>query len=169
MNEHRIKMKEDYSPEESAVFGEGSPQKPHVLIAEDDDEFRRLLTSSFEEAGFAVSDCPDGTLLFTRTAGSVLDRMKPKVDLIVSDVRMPGYTGIEFLARLNDFQWRIPVILITAFGDSETHEKALEMGAFAIMDKPFEIDGLLHMARQVFAGTSFHRYFEKDLDKERKH
>jgi len=159
----RMLLKTGFSPEEGARFGQASPRRPHVLIAEDDDEFRRLLASSFEEAGFAVSDCPDGSRLFTKTAGSVLDRTKPKVDLIVSDIRMPGYTGIEFLTRLNDFQWRIPIILITAFGDSETHARALEMGAFAILDKPFEIDGLVRLARQALGGSYFNRHSEEEF------
>jgi CheY-like chemotaxis protein len=153
VNDHRIKSNTSYSPEAATVSGQDSPHMPHVMIAEDDEEFRRLLVSSFEASGFAVSHCTDGTQLFTRTAGSILDMTKTKVDLIISDVRMPGYTGIEFLARLNDLQWRIPIILITAFGDSETHARALAMGAFAIMDKPFEIENLVRQARQALEAT----------------
>ncbi|MBU0753859.1 MAG: response regulator [Planctomycetes bacterium] len=149
MNDSRMKKKTDSSRDETAIFRQVSSRKPHVLIAEDDAEFRSLLTSSFEEDGFVVNECPDGTQLFTKTAGSILDRTKPKFDLIVSDVRMPGYTGIEFLSRLNIFQWRIPIILITAFGDDDIHAKALELGASAIMDKPFEIESLIWLARQA--------------------
>lgn len=153
-------------PEGNERFAPAPAKKPHVLIAEDDDEFRRLLASAFAEAGFAVSECPDGSRLFTTTVGSILDGTKPKIDLIVSDVRMPGYTGMEFLSRLHDFRWNIPVILITAFGDGETHAKALRMGAFTVVDKPFEIGLLVQIARLALGGAVFGKYFEKSIKEE---
>jgi DNA-binding NtrC family response regulator len=159
MTEHRLELEPGGRPEPAGRFAPVSQRKPHVLIAEDDSEFRCLLAGAFTEAGFAVSECSDGSRLFITTADSILDRTKPKVDLIVSDVRMPGYTGIEFLSRLHEFRWNIPIILITAFGDPDTHAKALRMGVFAVLDKPFDIERLVRTARHALAGIAFGRYF----------
>jgi CheY-like chemotaxis protein len=63
-------------------------------------------------------------------------------DVIVSDVRMPGQTGLEVLASLRRADATIPVILITAFGDPELHAEARRLGVAAIFDKPFDIDDL---------------------------
>jgi CheY-like chemotaxis protein len=62
--------------------------------------------------------------------------------VIVSDIRLPGYSGFDLLEALHDAQCDTPVILMTAFGDQETHDKARRLGAVAIFDKPFDADDL---------------------------
>ena len=63
-------------------------------------------------------------------------------DAIVSDVRMPGHSGLEMLAALRRAGWTTPVVLITAFGDRWVHDQARQLGAAAVLDKPFDIDAL---------------------------
>jgi len=62
-------------------------------------------------------------------------------DLIVSDVRMPGWSGLDLLRFLRHRRSAIPVVLITAFGDRDTHERAARLGA-AVLDKPFALADL---------------------------
>ena len=64
-------------------------------------------------------------------------------DLIISDIRMPGITGMTILDGVQLFEGFPPMILITAFGDEETHAEAKRLGVAAIFDKPFDLDELL--------------------------
>ena len=73
-------------------------------------------------------------------------------DVVVSDVRMPGWTGINVLATLARQSRRPPAILITAFGDDNLHEQAERAGAVAVLDMPFELDELQVLIDRVVAG-----------------
>ena len=73
----------------------------------------------------------------------------PAFDLVLSDVRMPGWPGIEGLARIGQNPAMPPFILFTAFGDEDTHERASEIGAITLLDKPFDIDYLRELVAQV--------------------
>jgi len=93
-------------------------RQPLVLLAEDDAEFRRLLVSVLEEAGYEVVEAEDGlALLATIEDTLTVRRERPDAFLVVADVRMPGLTGLDVLAILRCANWATPVILITAFGD----------------------------------------------------
>jgi CheY-like chemotaxis protein len=70
-------------------------------------------------------------------------------DLVISDVRMPGLTGIEILEGMYKHKGFPPVVLITAFGDEETHEQAHRLGAVAMFDKPFDIDELIAKVQEI--------------------
>jgi response regulator RpfG family c-di-GMP phosphodiesterase len=70
-------------------------------------------------------------------------------DLIVSDIRMPGVTGLEVLEGIHEAEWFVPMILITAFGNEEVHRQAEELGAAGMFDKPFDINDLITRIRQV--------------------
>jgi len=122
----------------------GKKKKARILLADDDYEMRALLTLSLLRAGYKVVECPDGWSLLEHLEGYILlGSEDEKVDLIISDIRMPGITGIEILRGLPQGRGYPPVILITAFGDKKTHRQAEQFGATAIFDKPFEIDDLL--------------------------
>ena len=69
--------------------------------------------------------------------------------MIISDIRMPGLTGIEILEGLHTLESFPPMILITAFSDEETHAKAHRLEAAAIFDKPFDIEDLLAKVREI--------------------
>jgi len=125
-----------------------------VLLAEDDGEMRALLARALRGDGYDVVECPDGFRLLEQL-GSLL--LSPEVlgadptpfDLIVSDIRMPGVTGLSVLEGLQLFEGLPPMILITAFGDAQTHAAAQRLGAVAVFDKPFDVDDLLAQVRQT--------------------
>jgi CheY-like chemotaxis protein len=62
--------------------------------------------------------------------------------LIVSDVRMPGMSGLRVVEAIRRWGLRMPIILITAFGSEETLNEAFQLGATAVLSKPFDIDDL---------------------------
>jgi CheY-like chemotaxis protein len=124
-----------------------------VLIAEDHDEFRRLLVESFRAEGYQVAECRNGMELIGLLHCLEEPARPNDFDLIISDIRMPGVTGLSVLAGLRELKDGTPVILITAFGDESTHAEAERLGVGAIIDKPFEIRDLLSKAQAILAAS----------------
>lgn len=118
---------------------------PHILVAEDDDEMRALLAQTLRANGYEVGEYSDGLRLVARLASA----QAGEFDAIVSDIRMPGASGLAILEGLKKCQDAPPVILITAFGDRETHELARRLGAAGMFDKPFDVDELLAALRRI--------------------
>jgi CheY-like chemotaxis protein len=135
-------MKQDITNQ--AAAGTAASGRPRVLLAEDDDEMRRLIAETLRRDGYHVMEAPTGRDLMAVVAG-LQDREGPGrvADVIISDIRMPGMDGLELLKELRMRKLTMPIILITAFGDEETHRRAEELGATAIFDKPFDLDDLL--------------------------
>ncbi len=117
----------------------------HIVIAEDDREMRALLALSLRKAGYRVTECCDGVGLLTCMEPYLFPNVigDRDVSLIITDIRMPGLTGMEVLEGAPENEGFPPIILITAFGDEETHTRARDLGAASIFDKPFDIDDLL--------------------------
>jgi CheY-like chemotaxis protein len=112
-----------------------------VLLVEDDDEMRRLLRSVLQADGYEVVEATtgtDGVIIIYDSWGGARGGGQP-LDLIVSDIRMPGWTGLELLDMVRRTHLGVPVMLITAFGAPETHEEAKRLGARAVLDKPFDL------------------------------
>jgi DNA-binding response OmpR family regulator len=115
---------------------------PRVLVAEDDSEMRRLVVETLRKDGYDVTAVPDGGRLLTTLAhGFVDDGGSGLADLVVTDIRMPGRSGMQVLEQLRASHWQMPVILMTAFGDPATRELARALGA-VLFDKPFDLDDL---------------------------
>jgi two-component system, response regulator, stage 0 sporulation protein F len=136
----------------------GNTGRYRVLLTEDDYEMRALLAMALRKSGYKVVECADGIGMLTHLAASLLpdEFAREPVDLIISDIRMPGVTGMEVLEgkpKNGDFP---PMILITAFGDAETHARANQFGAAAIFDKPFDVDVLLEKVKDVLSGVHPH-------------
>jgi len=124
-------------------------RKPRILVAEDDVEMRRLLVGQLRQAGFETIECADGFQLLDQLGNPVVAREPDDYDLIVSDIRMPGVTGLEVLEGIHEADWFVPMILITAFGNEEVHRQARELGAAGMLDKPFEIEDLIKRIREI--------------------
>ena len=123
---------------------------PHVLLAEDDKEMRSLLAVALRRAGYGVTECSNGIELLEHLGSFILpDEDYEVIDLVISDIRMPGVTGLEILEGLSRHGSFPPFILITAFGDVETHARAKYWGALATFDKPFDVDDLVAKVRKA--------------------
>ena len=118
-------------------------RSPRVLIAEDDDEFRRLLVRTLRGEGYEVLETTSGVDLLDAFADAVLkdDDLDSVCDLIVTDIRMPGFSGLSILDGLRSLGCATPAIIVPAFGDETTRAAAQSVGAL-LMDKPFELDEL---------------------------
>jgi two-component system OmpR family response regulator len=125
-----------------------------ILIADNDDSTRMVLTCSLERSGYTVEPVTDGQLLWPRLeAGGV--------ELLILDLRMPGMNGWEVLRRLRDRYRResepipeLPVIVISAQSDPETKSFAVRLGAAAFVAKPIDLKDLAHTVRKVLRQTA---------------
>lgn len=121
----------------------------HILLAEDDLEMRRMLAWSLHQEGYEVTECDDGYCLMKQLCFWGPLRKTQNYDLVISDIRMPGVTGLQVLESAREFEDFPPMILITAFGDDSTRTQAERFGAVAMFDKPFEILDLLAEIAQI--------------------
>jgi DNA-binding response OmpR family regulator len=137
--------------------GEPQPEKvfrPRILIADDDVEMRTLLAFTLKSEGYEVVECANGTEILEQLNTVGVPNPSQCFDLVITDLRMPGISGLELLERLRHRRDVPPVILITAFGDEQTHIQARQLGAAASVDKPFEITGFLELVRALIASPS---------------
>jgi two-component system phosphate regulon response regulator OmpR len=118
-----------------------SPDKPHILVVDDDTRLRELLKTFLSRNGFRVSTAKDAAE--ARQHLEALD-----FDLIVLDVMMPGQTGLDFAAELrktND----VPILMLTAMGEPKDRIAGLEKGVDDYLGKPFEARELLLRIQSV--------------------
>lgn len=117
----------------------GQAYRPRVLLAEDDEDFRRLLTTTLEEDGYSVAAVGSGVALLSALQ-AVFQGAEPPA-LVISDERMPGVRGMAALQQARDWGWSMPLVLITAFGDDDLVAQARKAG-IVVMRKPFPLDEL---------------------------
>jgi DNA-binding response OmpR family regulator len=114
-----------------------------VVVAEDDGEMRRLVAEALRKDGHEVIEVPDGARLLVWVLAEIA-RASPAlrdIHLVVTDVRMPGCSGVDVVKEIRDAGWDVPVVLMTAFGDDETRARAASLGA-RLFDKPFDVRAL---------------------------
>ncbi|MBB5516220.1 DNA-binding NtrC family response regulator [Rubricella aquisinus] len=107
-----------------------------ALVIDDDKEMRASLGVLLERSGWTVS--------VAASAQAALDRMEAfDPDVVLSDVRMPGMTGLDLLTALKGHDVAPPLVLISAHGDIPTAVKAMQDGAYSFLEKPFDPRRLL--------------------------
>jgi DNA-binding NtrC family response regulator len=115
-----------------------------ILVVEDDEAMRDLLREALEDDGYAVEAVGGGR------AG--IDRVRRGgIDLVISDVKMPDLDGLDMLREIKAVTPSPHVITITAFGSIDTAIRAVKLGAFDYITKPFEIDQLILSVEKALA------------------
>jgi DNA-binding NtrC family response regulator len=114
-----------------------------VLVVDDDAAMRQMLVSLFRERGFGVGEAP--------TAMAALEKLRESdYGVVLSDVKMPGKTGIEMVGDLRRLRPETPVILMTAFGSIDSAVEAMRAGACDYITKPFEPEAVLLTLERAF-------------------
>ena len=109
-----------------------STEKKNIFVVDDDKSIRWILDKALKKAGFEVT-CFEN-------ADSILKNIrKREPSVIISDVRMPGKSGIEMLENVKREYPKIPIIIMTAFSDLDTTVNSLQKGAYDYITKPFDI------------------------------
>ena len=121
-----------------------------ILIIDDDDQLRKSFERLLMEEGYSVESAPSGE--------KGLDRVTEKApDLVILDIRLPGMNGLETFHAIHKIEPKLPVIIMTAFGTTETAIEATKMGAFDYILKPFEIPDMLVVIGQALEAGRFMR------------
>jgi DNA-binding response OmpR family regulator len=114
-----------------------------VLIADDDADIRAELAEGLVDAGFQVVEAADGNELLELVVRGVADvSANPFYDAIITDVMMPGFSGLDVLTAMRARVARVPVLVITAFEDARTSRLAQSLGATTVIHKPFALETL---------------------------
>jgi CheY-like chemotaxis protein len=109
-----------------------------VLVVDDEPDVEALFRQQFRRDLRAQRFVMD----FANSAAEALSRIASTIEqsliLILSDINMPGMTGLEMLPKVKEMRPEVPVIMITAYGDPDTKRKALESGATGLLTKPID-------------------------------
>ena len=109
-----------------------------VLVVDDEPDVEALFRQQFRRdlraQRFAMDFASSATDALTRIAAPI----EQSLILILSDINMPGMTGLEMLPKVKEIRPDVPVIMITAYGDPETRRKALAGGATGLLTKPID-------------------------------
>jgi len=128
---------------------ESSASSARIIVAEDDFEMRRLVADCLRKEGYEVHEVADGAELLLRIEDSFFLRSAPApVDLVVTDIRMPVYTGLELVKAMREAGLTMPAIIMTAFGTTETREQAEALNA-VLLDKPFKLEELRTLVQRL--------------------
>src|SRR5438552_2260895 len=114
-----------------------------ILVADDDASIRSLLKQLLTDEGYSITEAATGTEVVAQVGES-------SPDLVIMDVRMPELDGIEALPKVKTASPKTSVLIMTAFGSSNAAIKAMELGAFDYITKPFELDKISHTVKRAF-------------------
>ncbi len=106
-----------------------------ILLVEDKAELRAMLRKALERAGYTVEEAPDGNSAIEKVRGR-------RYLLVLSDLKLPGSSGLDVLRESRKVEATLPVILMTAYGSVEEAVTAMKEGAFDFIQKPVDLDHL---------------------------
>ena len=106
-----------------------------LLLVEDKSELRAMLRKALERAGYAVDEAPDG-------AAAIQKVRARRYLMVLTDLKMPGASGLDVLREAKQADSTIPVLLLTAYGSVEEAVSAMKEGAFDFLQKPVDLDHL---------------------------
>jgi DNA-binding NtrC family response regulator len=115
----------------------------NVLVVDDEDEFRDVITKSLEKRGLHVVGAENGL-----KALEILE--KSRTDVVLLDIKMPGIDGIETLRRIRSLKPLVEVILLTGHASVDSGIEGMKLGAFDYLMKPIELDPLLEKLSDAY-------------------
>ena len=116
----------------------------YILVVDDEPDvetlFRQQFRRDLKSGRFIMDFAFSGAAALARVA----DIKDPSLILILSDINMPGMSGLEMLPKVRAERPDVPVIMITAYGDADTRKKAIDQGAVGLLTKPIDFALLRH-------------------------
>jgi len=113
-----------------------------LLLVEDKTELRAMLRKALERAGYAVDEAPDG-------AAAIQKIRARRYLLVITDLKMPGASGLDVLRESKHVDAAIPVLLLTAYGSVEEAVAAMKEGAFDFLQKPVDLEHLKLLVKRA--------------------
>ena len=124
-----------------------------ILVVDDEPDvevlFRQQFRHDLRAGRFTMDFAQSGAMALQR----ITDAADVSIILILSDINMPGMSGLELLPKAKAMRPDVPIIMITAYGDAETKRKALENGAEALLTKPIDF-GMLRSEIDMRVGAA---------------
>jgi two-component system response regulator AtoC len=135
--------------------------KQRVLVVDDEPKMSRVLEIMLQKMGYDVAVAADGreALMLVETA---------PVDLVITDLRMPGMDGLQLLTALREHGLDVPVIIMTAYGTVESAVQAMKQGAFDYIVRPFDVDTVELIVARALSVRRVQRenlFLREELDK----
>lgn len=118
---------------------------PRILVVDDSELARRLVTDVLAREGHAVTDAPDGAQALERLACEAFD-------LVITDFMMPGMLGDELVRRIHQGWPELPVVVISSYTDSDLFRAVRALPVARILNKPFADADILGAVRELLAG-----------------
>jgi len=115
-----------------------------ILVVDDQFGIRILLNEIFQKAGYQTFQAANGA-----QALALVKKEEP--ELVILDMKIPGMDGLEILKRIKKDYENIKVIIMTAYGELDMIQEAMEVGAVTYFSKPFDIDELMETVRTQLA------------------
>ena len=116
--------------------------KQVILIVDDEEGLRKGLSTLLEDEGYGV--------LAADNAERALEIMEAEhIDLVLTDMRMPGMDGIELLKRIRERHGNMGVIILTGYSQIETYIEAMNFGAIEYVSKPFKVNELKFIVKRI--------------------
>ena len=109
-----------------------------VLVVDDEPDVEALFRQQFRRDLRAQRFIMEFAISAAGALTRIADPIEQTLILILSDINMPGMTGIEMLPKVREMRPDVPIIMITAYGDPETKRKAIEGGAIGLLTKPID-------------------------------
>ncbi|NRA41605.1 MAG: nitrogen regulation protein NR(I) [Pseudomonadales bacterium] len=130
-----------------------------VWIVDDDESIRWVLEKALAQAGLSITSFDNAD-----KASLQLNNVKP--DVIISDIRMPGMDGFEFLSTIKEMHPDLPVIITTAHSDLDSAVTSYQGGAFEYLPKPFDIDEVLEVTKRALEHAQESQLSEVNIQEE---
>ena len=123
---------------------------PPILVVDDEPDMRTALSHALRRSGFNVESAASGT--------EALTKFRPdKYSLVITDVKLPGMSGMEILDRIKNQSQQIPVVMITAFGTIDNAVEAMQAGACDYILKPFSLETLEATVKKILGNSNGNR------------
>jgi two-component system response regulator (stage 0 sporulation protein F) len=115
-----------------------------VIVVDDNRDLGMLTSEVLVERGFRVNIAFDGETALARIK-------QERYDLMILDYKLTGISGLTVLEKTHQIRPNLKTIMVSAFGDDSTRARARELGAYAFLDKPFNIDGLVKVVKKTLS------------------
>ena len=116
--------------------------KPLILAVDDEENIRNLITYTFEEHNLEVMTAENGKAAITILENS-------PIDVIITDLLMPTMTGLALIREMKKRKSAIPIIIITAYGNTEMVKEIIAEGVFRLIEKPLDFDILVPIVQDA--------------------
>jgi DNA-binding NtrC family response regulator len=116
-----------------------------VLVVDDEPLIRWSVAETLTDCGHVVTEAPDAQSALTEARES-----PARFDVVMLDFRLPDSNDLTLLSRLRALMPHVPIIMMTAFGTPDMFQKAIELGAYQVIHKPFEVDDVADLVLKAY-------------------